>query len=973
MAANAMTPFLAEMRKELQLVLPDFERWLHTIGHAQADDPSFMDAFEAYGGQVERTGTTAEMLGMPGLNAWCTHLNSNLMSVAMLEGDARANAAAYFLKWPALIDRYLDTPADFDASLALAEFLTVADAPQPLDETAGVELIGQLTVPPVVPEELMAAVAEAEKPIEVTPADVSLVLSEDADRDVYHAFIDEAPANLATFAELTAHIAAGNASTDDLRTAKRIAHSFKGSASIVGLRGIASLGHYTEDILEYFEQNPVKPPRALGLTLVDASDCLSQMVGHLQGDESEPENAFAVLSSVVTWANMVKSGEIATVADDHVVASQLVTAEPAASTPLSASFDDTIVAKAAPAAQAAAKPAATAADAGAALRVSVKTVDELFRLVGELTTKIGQLETRIANARARSRTLLKQNLAVQQRVMELDNLVVLRGLSLQKTTSDDGEAKFDPLEMDRYNELHGATRALVETTADAREIANALEEDVATIATDLAQQNQINKDLRHQVISTRMTPVESLAARLTRNVRQTCQQTGKDAELIITGGDILVDGDVLNKLADPLLHILRNAVDHGIESPGLREAHGKPARGRINLDFSRQGSSVRVRIADDGKGLDYGRIRDKALMNGLITHNQQLTQAELARLTLLPGFSTRDQVTEISGRGVGMDVVASRLNELKGTVELHSEPDHGCEVTLRFQASLITQQTLLVEAAEQTFAVPIHNIEQAVPPGSGETLQDGNHWVLHLQDRSFPIRDLATLTGFPTATLTSEHVASRPKVIIHSESGNVAVMVDRVIDTRDLIVKSLGRFLPHVHGISGTTLLGDGAVVPLLNVPELLAEPVVVSQAAVQMAEAARKQARRVLVVDDSLSVRKSLTQLLEDAAFEVVGAGDGLDAIRTLESFNPHVICTDLEMPNMNGLELTEHLRRREDTREMPIIMITSRSMDKHREQARRAGVDYYVTKPYTDQELLSQVRQAVQRSTESAQTATA
>jgi chemotaxis protein histidine kinase CheA/ActR/RegA family two-component response regulator len=962
MASSPMTPFLAEMRKELALAKADFSNWLATISTASADDTAFMEAFESYGGQVERIGMTAEMLGMPGLNTWCGHLNAMLMSVAMLEGDDRVKASAYLHQWPELLDSYLAEPADFDASLALAEYLTIPAAPQPLDETVGIELIGQLTTPPVLPAELAADLEAASKPSEVTPNDVLLVLAEDADRDVYNAFIAEAPGSLATFAELTAHISRGNASIDDFRNAKRIAHSLKGSASIVGLRGIASLGHYTEDVLEFFEQNPVKPPRAIGIALADASDCLSQMVGYLQGEDEEPDNAYAVLSNMVAWANKIKAGdlegdvalpEIATPVGDDTADVRTPLLSPASPKPVTKA------------------PLKSAADQDASLRVPIKTVDELFRLVGELTTKLGQLENRVTTANLRAKGLLKQNITVQQRVLDLEKMVLLRGLSLHKPNAEDESATFDPLELDRYNELHGATRSLVEVCADAREISIALEDDVANIQHDLTQQNQINKDLRFQVISTRMTPVESLAARLTRNVRQTCQQTGKDAELIITGRDILVDGDVLNKLADPLLHILRNAVDHGIEDGALRESHGKPARGLINLDFTRQGSSVMVHVKDDGKGLDYARIRDKALINGLISAEQNFTNPELARLTLLPGFSTRDAVTEISGRGVGMDVVVSRLNELKGSVEIHSEFGQGCEVILRFQASLITQQSLLVESAAQIFAIPIHNIEQALSPllGEvvytplfGEAVRDGSEWKLRLNELEHDVIDLAALSGYPSAALSKEHIETHPKVLIRVGTVSVAVLVDKVVDSRDLIVKNMGRYLPKVHGISGAALLGDGTVVPLLDVPALLAKPVAVSSAAAQLAKAALKQTRRVLVVDDSLSVRKSLTQLLEDSAYEVVGAGDGLDAIRVLEKFKPHVICTDLEMPNMNGLELTEHLRRRDDTRELPIIMITSRSMDKHRDQAKRAGVDFYVTKPYTDAELLLQVSQAMQ-----------
>jgi chemotaxis protein histidine kinase CheA/ActR/RegA family two-component response regulator len=944
-----MTPFLAEMRKELALAVPDFGNWLGTIATASTEDAAFMEAFESYGGQVERIGMTAEMLGMPGLNTWCVHLNAMLMSVAMLDTEQRIQASAYLQQWPALVDAYLLAPADFDVSLAMAEYLTIPSSPQPLDETVGIELIGQLTTAPVLPAELVADLEAANKPSEVAFTDVSLVLAEDADRDVYNAFIVEAPGSLATFADLTAQIARGDASVDDFRNAKRIAHSLKGSASIVGLRGIASLGHYTEDVLEFFEQNPIKPPRAIGIALADASDCLSQMVGYLQGEEEEPENAYAVLTNMVAWANKIKAGDLE--GDVEHVDVALPTAIALTSPP--AQTASTPANKA---------PAKTPSDQDPSLRVPIKTVDELFRLVGELTTKLGQLESRVMTANTRAKGLLKQNISVQQRVLDLEKMVLLRGLSLHKPSADEDASAFDPLELDRYNELHGATRSLVEVCADAREISIALEDDVANIQHDLTQQNQINKDLRFQVISTRMTPVESLAARLTRNVRQTCQQTGKDAELTITGRDILVDGDVLNKLADPLLHILRNAVDHGIEDGALRESHGKPRRGQISLDFTRQGSSVMVHIKDDGKGLDYSRIRDKALMAGLISAEQNFTHAELARLTLLPGFSTRDAVTEISGRGVGMDVVVSRLQELKGSVEIHSDFGQGCEVTLRFQASLITQQSLLVESATQIFAIPIHNIEQALSPLMGEVLNVGSEWKLRLNDVEHDVVDLAKLSGYPSAALTKESIEAHPKVLIHMDGASVAVLVDKVVDSRDLIVKNMGRYLPKVHGVSGAALLGDGTVVPLLNVPALLAKPVAVSSAAAQLAEAAKKQTRRVLIVDDSLSVRKSLTQLLEDSAYEVVGANDGLDAIRMLEKFKPHVICTDLEMPNMNGLELTEHLRRREDTRELPIIMITSRSMDKHRDQAKRAGVDFYVTKPYTDAELLQQVRQAMQ-----------
>ena len=296
MSIAALTSFFSEMRRELAQTAPDFERWIATMATAAGDDPLLMEALEDYATQLERIGQTAELIGMTGLSAWCAMLSGILPSVIFLEGEARLQACQHLASWPVLVGQYLEKPADFDASIALAEFLASPVFAQPFDENASIALIESLTAPPVVPEELMAQLASAEAPVSVSIEDTSLAVPDNADRDVYDAFIDEAPGNVEQFSALTSKIAAGQADVDDLRSAKRIAHSFKGSANIVGIRGIAMLGHHTEDVLEYFEKNPVKPPRALGRTLIAASDCLAQMVGYLRGDESAPENAFEVLN-----------------------------------------------------------------------------------------------------------------------------------------------------------------------------------------------------------------------------------------------------------------------------------------------------------------------------------------------------------------------------------------------------------------------------------------------------------------------------------------------------------------------------------------------------------------------------------------------------------------------------------------------------------------------------------------------------
>jgi len=593
MPTSPLAPFFAELRKELALTVPDFESWAGTMATAASDDPQLMEAMESYCAQLERIGQTAGLIGMAGLTSWCDSLNGFLPSIIFMEGDARSQACQQLLAWPVLADQYLQEPVNFDASMALAEYLTAPCFAQPFDEKASLALVESLATPPVVPEELMAQLAEVGEPSSVSIEDVSLVVPDNADRDVYSAFLDEAPGNVEQFSALATKISAGQADINDMRSAKRIAHSFKGAANIVGIRGIAALGHHTEDVLEYFEKNPVKPPRALGRSLIAASDCLAQMVSYLRGDESAPDNAFEVLNEIVAWANKVKSGEIANMADDASVEVSLP--PPGDAQPE--------------------KPAAPAAEIEqqATLRVPVSTVDELFRLVGEMTTMIARLESQVANVTDRSKAMIAHNLVMQQRVVDIEKLVMVRGLSLTRSEAAE-DASFDPLEMDRYTELHGATRSLVEITTDAREMTDNLVASIVNLRGEVTQQANINKDLQYQVIATRLAPVNVLSARLMRNVRQTCQQTGKQAELNIAGGEIQVDGDVINKLAEPLLHLLRNAVDHGIELPADRIAAGKPAEGKINLEFSRQGLGVVVTIRDDGKGLDYERIRNKALV-----------------------------------------------------------------------------------------------------------------------------------------------------------------------------------------------------------------------------------------------------------------------------------------------------------------------------------------------------------------------
>jgi chemosensory pili system protein ChpA (sensor histidine kinase/response regulator) len=675
------------------------------------------------------------------------------------------------------------------------------------------------------------------------------------------------------------------------------------------------------------------------------------MIGFVTGSDDYPQQSQAVLQNVLDLANRIDAGESLDVPIARVAAT--MPARPAA-------------APAAPAAMgqggAGAVRHGPAAAPESALRVSLQRIEDLFLVSGEVSVNSAAMEARLKALVDSSRELLAQNLRVQARLFELETLLEMRTLSMASTRSRRGEdTGFDPLEMDQYNELHSTSHALVEEAADARAMAMRVEEGIAQLSGQQAHQQRLSEDLQHLVIGTRMTEVGVLASRLQRNVRSTCQATGKEAELVLEGGDTLIDSDLLNKLAEPLLHLLRNAVDHGLEVSGERTAAGKPASGRILLSFARQGQQVVLRCQDDGRGLDLPAILKRAVERGLHKADEVLGDDEISRLIMLPGFSTRDTVSEVSGRGVGLDVVHEWVTSMNGSIEITSRPGYGCTFELRFSASLSTMQSLIVDVAGERFALPSVQIEQAVAHGVGAFELLGGRLAYRLEKRTYPAIRLADVTGLPQQGKALTDYAA---VIVKVGGKTQALAVDRLLDARELLVNNPGRYARHLRGVAGLSILGDGSIAVNLDLPQLLAAEVrttVATDAPVR--ESRQSELPGVLIVDDSLSVRNSLLQLVKDAGYRAETARDGIDAIQTLEHFKPDVVLTDLEMPNMNGVELTYHIRERQDLNKLPIIMITSRSQEKHRRMAEQAGVTAYITKPYNEGDLLQAIRSAVAR----------
>lgn len=936
---------------EIELAQARMDHNLDDLAILNIEAPAFMDALDQYCGQAQRMGEAAELAGLPGLQLVCAHVVENTLMLAVQPMTERPALIAFLRAWPPLIVHYLRNLSDPSSAAGLIDHLR--EAPTPMGAEEAMRVMHMLGAMPL----QIGMQGEAEgprRPVLATPDDVALVMPGDVDQKFFEGFLQEAPDQARYLVNLARNMASGEGDSSDIIAAKRVAHTLKGSGSTIGLRGIAALGHHLEDILEYFELEGAHVTKQAANALLDAAYCLEQMIGFVIGNDDYPQQAQAVLQAVLDLANRIDAGESLELPINRPA--------PLKSEGLNAA-SSAALAKAGSAPENDSRAAAgtvSASAPSAALRVSQQRIEELFHVSSEISVNSSAIEASIKNLVDSSRELLEQNLRVQKRLFELETVVEVRTLTQMRTRNRRTDDRaFDPLEMDQYNELHSTSHALAEEAADARAMALRVEEGIAHVASQQARQQRLSEDLQHLVIGTRMAEVGVLESRLQRNVRSTCQATGKEADLQLTGGETLIDSDLLNRLAEPLLHLLRNAVDHGLEAPDERARAGKTRTGHIQLSFSRQGQQVVLRCQDDGCGLDLPTIRQRAVERGLIAADQPLNDSEIARLILLPGFSIRHTVSEVSGRGIGLDVVREWVSAMNGSIQITSNPGNGCTFELRFAASLSTVQSLIVEVAGERFALPSVQIEQAVARGIGSFDMMGGKLVYNLGKRSYSAMRLADMTGLQDE---EKDYGDYSAVIVRLNDKTQVLAVDRLLDARELLVNNPGRYARHVRGVAGLSILGDGAIAVNLDLAQLLAVSVQTTAAKSQTRSVApQHKLSGILIVDDSLSVRNSLLQLVQDAGYRAEAARDGLEAIETLRTFKPDIILTDLEMPNMNGVELTYHIREREDINGVPIIMITSRSQDKHRRMAEEAGVNSYITKPYSDGDLMQTIRRTL------------
>jgi chemosensory pili system protein ChpA (sensor histidine kinase/response regulator) len=453
--------------------------------------------------------------------------------------------------------------------------------------------------------------------------------------------------------------------------------------------------------------------------------------------------------------------------------------------------------------------------------------------------------------------------------------------------------------------------------------------------------------------------VSSIVPRLQRAMRQTCRLTEKQCDLAISGESLLIDGDTLNALVDPLMHLLRNAIDHGIEDKSQRLSANKPDNGQISISFDREGNSILVSVRDDGKGLDFAAIRRVAEKRGLLGIGQTASEDDLKAFILHPNFSTRSYSTQTSGRGVGMDAVYSQVLALGGSLSLDSIKGQGISVEMRIPLPLSRSHALLANVGHYKVAISSKGLTQIIYFGEGELKTLSDETVLVLGEDIYPLIKLENLLHVEEHRHKEHGERHGAALLVAHDNKITAILVSSVTDSRDVVIKNLGYYMRKISGFIGATILGDGTVTPVLDIPQLLRTPTearnVGSNAVAVDFNSSQQPA--VLIVEDSLSQRRALEQMLSDAGYRVRIARDGVEAADLLVNFKPNIVLTDLEMPRMNGIELTAHIRNNAATKNLPIIMITSRTTQKHQMMAKEAGINGYFTKPVPEEDLLRQV----------------
>ncbi|GGH59753.1 hypothetical protein GCM10010975_21720 [Comamonas phosphati] len=882
----------------------------------------------------------------------------------------------------------LDIPLDFSGA-----GLPEAEVPWPADGDANEFAAQAAQTPPVVEVPIQAPVdivvapsadvaQELERQRRIGEA-IALAATSDADEDdidvldqvdidLFPIFEEEA---IDLLPKLGAALRRWHArpNLDEARNeALRALHTLKGSARLAGAMRLGEMAHRLESAVERVDGDK---PTAEGIEpLLGRFDAMQADFDRLRvAGEQMPETPLSHLGSMAMAQQPLHAAQAA---DAQPAPAAMPAAQQAGPQNGPAADDDldASVLAAAPAARVASQQT---------VRVRAQLLDRLISQAGEVLIARSRVDARLVQARNSLGDLTGnlERLRAQLRDIEVQAESQMQSrLALSKDTA----AGFDPLEFDRFTRVQELTRMMAESVNDVATVQRNLQRDLTAAEDDLVAQGRQARDLQRDLLRTRMVEFDSLAERLYAVVRQTSKEMGKQVRLNILGGTIEMDRGMLERMMPAFEHLLRNCVAHGIESPERRLAAGKPAVGTIEIILGQERNDVALSVEDDGAGLDLERIRSKAVGLKLWQDGQAMTMEDAGRLIFEPGFSTAAAVTGVAGRGIGMDVVRSEVNALGGRIETHSESGRGSAFRLVLPLTTAVTQVVMLRVGRISVGVPA-NLVEIVRRAPLDALDQA--YRTHAFQDGDQVMPFYWGGALWRSSLRSEEAVgrTRPVVVVRSASQRVALHVDEVLGNQEVVIKNLGPQLSRLPGLTGMSVLPSGAVVQIYN-PVALAN-VYGEQVRARAAEAALAQQASagdagagllaaggdpgqasvplVLVVDDSITVRRVTQRLLQREGYRVALAADGLQALERLQDERPAVVLSDIEMPRMDGFDLLRNIRRDGQLTGLPVIMITSRIAQKHREMAKELGADHYLGKPYVDEELLGLIQHyALQRS---------
>ena len=878
----------------------------------------------------------------------------------------------------------LEPDSGEEASISELDVETLEETVEPAEELAAEQ---------EAPEQAAAAEpAVQETEPEDEPAEMSYG---DIDDELIDIFLEEADELLESCEDTLNDIRNEPNSTEHVHQLQRNMHTLKGGARMADLTPVGDLTHNLESLVVMVNENKVKADKALFDLLQEALDILTNQLAAVK--QRQPLSHATRMNKRI---EMMMRGEIEekrSVERFDVDLQQLESEE-------GEDVEDIDISALLPGgdseeAKAVVKAAEQSAreteegeegrkfqrrdsdrphwgervtdvnfkDSQEQVRVRSDLLNSLVNAAGEVNIYHARMGKQISDFGFNLSELTQTVIRLKEQLRNLSIETEIQIRSGYEKESDGYDDDFDPLEMDQYSTLQQLTRSLAETAGDVESINEILADITRDSETLLLQEARISTDLQEGLMRTRMVRFGGLSSRLRRIVRQISRELGKEVELVITGEASEVDRTVLDRIIAPLEHMIRNSVAHGIESPDVRKALGKGETGQITIDVDRQGTDVVIKVKDDGAGINVDKVREKAIKQGFITKDSDISDQDVLQFILQSGVSTADKVTQVAGRGVGMDVVDSEIKQLGGVLNIGTVHGKGTEFTIRLPLTLAINQALLVAASDDVFAVPLASIEGVVRI-TGHELQrfyDSGNTHYEFNGVEYELKHLGNLLTGNQPNYTNQ-LQLFPVLLVNVGEKHFALHVEDLIGRREIVVKPVGLQIGSVHGIAGATILADGRVVLILEMSALvvadsLFKPHVPVEAEEKVVDDHKKT---IMVVDDSITIRKITERMLKRYGIDVVLAKDGVDATNQLQENIPDLMLLDIEMPKMDGFEVASYVRNDERLKDIPIIMITSRTGAKHKEKAMEIGVDQYLGKPFQEEELVKDINSILKTS---------